>query len=508
VFKRAEQRSISQSNWVRRDVLGQATSPPLSPIPVTSPNATPAQAIANLAQQQASLEVSTLDLCLLVFLDLRGRQLGLTSFDEAQLLEAFEQVCDVVDPTTENIAARANHAIRRLRDQRLLSRVDGAGIVRTGEFALSRLATAIVSFYLEEETLTKESLALLSRTLRAQLAETLVHAKRAENVDWDGSVIGPLEVTAAELIGGIERRQRGLDVKQQEFQKEISLLLKADWFGAIDQCQTLLESTTRTLRELNEMLMRDSQPLYTILAELLETADQSEQHTARHAVQRLIEQVDRIVEWGASRQSGWSEYYEYVHRYLRDVVRLDPSRALSQRLRARLLSDDVTSHPLLVASAPGIQLLRAVAVHLEPPPVKRPRAERTGKLETEEPKPDPMQILKQQVTQAIASGTRDLAGVTRELCKGVPEQERFVLAGRIAQLFAELNRPLFTGEREWVCVSDQLALEQRSVAEGGHRSRPEAPPTTSSRNSETGSAATPAPKGSGSNAEPRQQGHG
>lgn len=42
---------------------------------------------------------------------------------------------------TKRRRKRATHAIGRLRDQRMLARVDGAGIVRAGEYALTRLAT-------------------------------------------------------------------------------------------------------------------------------------------------------------------------------------------------------------------------------------------------------------------------------------------------------------------------------------------------------------------------------
>ena len=45
------------------------------------------------------------------------------------LVDIFEQICDVVDPGAENPGKRATHAIERLRDQRMLARVDCAGIV-------------------------------------------------------------------------------------------------------------------------------------------------------------------------------------------------------------------------------------------------------------------------------------------------------------------------------------------------------------------------------------------
>jgi chromosome partition protein MukF len=95
-------------------------------------------------------------------------------------------------PGAENPRKRATHAIQRLREQRMLARVDGAGIVRAGEYALTRLAAAVVEYFLADEALTRESLSLLTGTLRAQLADVLAKAKKADGEEsWRQTVVGP-----------------------------------------------------------------------------------------------------------------------------------------------------------------------------------------------------------------------------------------------------------------------------------------------------------------------------
>ena len=101
-----------------------------------------------LAERKLALELGTLDLCFLVALYVRGEGAALTAFTEAQLEDVFAQASLAVEPGAEQLRRRATLAIQRLRDQRLLARVDGQGVVRTGEFALSRLATGIVQFFL------------------------------------------------------------------------------------------------------------------------------------------------------------------------------------------------------------------------------------------------------------------------------------------------------------------------------------------------------------------------
>ena len=52
----------------------------------------------------------------------------------------FDPVCDPVDPGVENTRKRATHTIQRVRDQRVLARVEATGLVSAGEHALTSLA--------------------------------------------------------------------------------------------------------------------------------------------------------------------------------------------------------------------------------------------------------------------------------------------------------------------------------------------------------------------------------
>lgn len=436
--------------------------------------------MASLASQRVALDLGTLDLCFAAVLHLKATQAGLTAFSEEQLIDAFELVCDTVEPGTENVAARANHAIRRLREQRVLLRVDGAGVLRPGEFALSRLGVGIVEFFVREEVLTSDSLTLLARTLMASVAEVLQCARRATSeAEWKEHVVGPLKVTVCDLVDGIERRQRGLDLQQEEFQRRIASVLEADWFGAIEECQGLLESTARTLRELNEILLRDMHQLGTLLQNVMDVANESQVAfatpseapsvlvEAEAATRALIEQTDRIASWGANRQRAWSEYYEYVHRYLRDVVRLDPSRALTERLRGQLSGHARNPFGLVVANAPAITVLRSTLPKRLPPPVKRPRKVRETPPEERPAKTDPRDELEERVRNLLNEGITDLGELTLRLTENLPKQERFLWAGRVAQALARIRRPQGALERPWVPVGDELEIEQWLLPKAG-----------------------------------------
>jgi chromosome partition protein MukF len=432
---------------------------------MTSPD--PSRVIASLARDQVHLDLKTVDLCFLAGLYLRADKAALDSFEEDALVDLFEQVCDVVEPGADNPRKRATHAIQRLREQRMLTRVDGAGIVRAGDYALTRLAAAVVEYFLADEALTRETLTLLTGTLRAQLAEVLAAAKKADGEEaWRQQVTGPLRVTVGDLVAGIERRQRGLDAQQEELQAEIATLLSADWFSAVDRCQALLDTTTSTLRELNEILLRDTHHFVALLQDIQTLATAAENTDAEETVQRVIEHVDRIAAWGSARQQAWSEYYQYVHRYLRDVVRLDPDRALSQRLRDQLANWPARPFYLLVADAPSIRLLRPLEARVERPVVARPRADREAAPEWVDAE-DALADIEALVASAVAEGAQTLAEVTSRALPSLPVPAHYAATGRVADALARLAAVRAQRERPFAPVSETLEIEDWTVIRGG-----------------------------------------
>jgi chromosome partition protein MukF len=418
-----------------------------------------AQLIASLHREGLSLELKTVDLCFLSALYMRARDRALTCLDEESLIDVFEQICELIEPGTESLRKRSTHAIQRLREQRLISRVDAAGVVRAGEYTLTTLANGIVEFFLHDDALTRESLTLLTKTLLASLAEIKAAARSAATEDaWRSRVIAPLRVTVSDLVAGIERRQRGLDGQQEEVQRRIGELLQADWFGAIDQCQTLLDDTINTLTELNTVLLHDTNQMQSLLQDVEQMATASGSREAEEAAQRVTDQVDRVAAWGSARQRAWSEYYQYVHRYLRDVVRLDPSRAISERLRNQLADWTRTPFFLVAVCAPAIRLLRDIEARSVRPPVVSPARDREGPLDEAAPEGDADE-LDARVSSALAGSPDTLSDVLREVLPNVFPARRFVAVGWVAAQVADEANPTSACERSWVGVPGHIEIE-------------------------------------------------
>ncbi|MBI1373318.1 MAG: condensin subunit MukF [Phycisphaera sp.] len=427
--------------------------------------------IASLHRDGVNLDLKTVDICFLVALHARADQSGLTCFEEDVLLDVFEQVCDAVEADADNVAKRATHAIQRLRDQRLLARVDGAGVVRAGEYALTQLALGIIRFFQADEALTRESLTLLTKTLLASLAEAKANAKQATSPEqWREGVIGPLRVTVGDLVGGIERRQRGLDLQQEQVQKRIGELLQEDWFGAIDQCQSLLDETASTLAELNTVLLSDTNQIQAILSDIEQLAAMADMSDAEQTVHRVGEQVDRVAAWGGARQRAWSDFYQYVHRFLRDVVRLDPDRAISERLRNRLADWPSQPFALVIARTPSIRLLRESTDRVERPPVWQPSRDREQQIEDVIPESD-LVTLEDRVRQSLAEDPERLADVLEEVLPHVAAVHRYVSVGRVTWQVAKEARPQSPRERDWKPILNDIEIEDWQLRNGRpHRS--------------------------------------
>ncbi|WGX39726.1 hypothetical protein P7I82_30830 [Pseudomonas aeruginosa] len=235
-----------------------------------------------------------------------------------------------------------------------------------------------------------------------------------------------------------------------------------DWFSAIDRCQSLLDATTHTLRELNEILLRDTHHFVALLQDIQALAVSAENVEAEGAAQRVIEHVDRIGAWGGARQKAWSEYYQYVHRYLRDVVRLDPDRALSQRLRDQIAEWGNRPFHLLAAHAGSICLLRTLEARVERPVVARPKTDREAEpawVEAENALAD-IEVL---VSRALDEGVDTLAGLTVQVLATLTDDSQYVAAGRIADAAARLARLRSSRERLWLEVGEQLEVEEWTV---------------------------------------------
>ena len=97
--------------------------------------------------------------------------------------------------------------------------------------------------------------------------------------------------------------------------------------------------------------------------------------------------------------------------------------------------------------------------------MRRPKKDLDVDPEERPAAPDPEQILEDQLRALLEEGVTHLSELTERVTEGLGDGERFVAAGRIAKVLARLTRPLSGGERPWVRVDQNLAIEQWRLPE-------------------------------------------
>ena len=419
----------------------------------------PHQILSGLAASKYAIDLKTLDLCFLTALKLQSDRELEYNFSEGELIELFMLVCETLEPGGDNLRTRASHTLRRMREQRMLARVDGSGIAERGDYALTRLATSMISSIVENDTLTTESLELLTNQLVARLTEILFAARRAgTEEEWRKEVVVPLRVVVRDSVSGIERRQRGIDSDHEQLRREITDLISAEWHAAIDQCQDLLAQASGMLRELNNILLRGRDKCHIQLNELQSLADEASQDEAQEAIEQVSQHVERVAAWGKARQNAWSAFYQQTHAFLRDVVRLDPNRALSKRLRDQIAGWPFQPFFLAVARGDPIRLLRPMESNVESPPVTRARTDRTLKIVDVLPEDEELD-LDALVAEVLQSGASTLAEVTKQILPQYPEADRYLVTGRVAEAVARLRQVAVDSERPWQRVAVGLEIE-------------------------------------------------
>jgi chromosome partition protein MukF len=422
---------------------------------------TPAERVARLHRAGASLRIDTPDLCFLAALDAVAKMRQLASLDDDVLREVYVVVAEVAEPGAPHVQTRATNAIDRLARQRLLQRVNAGGLARAGQYSLSSLATGIVAYFAEDEKLTRQSLLVLTTTLRATLLQVLGAARPDRDAEsWAAHVFEPLRVAVTDLVRAIDTRKRGLDADQADIRARIQTRLTEDWFASIEECETLLQDTAATLGELHEVLMVEVEALSGTLSEIAEVALATKHFEVERVAIDLTDQLEGIAAWGRDRMDAWAGYFEHVQRFLRGVVRLDPDRAVSERLRDAV--GRWPDHPwsLRLAGAEPYAVLR------EPEPAKartrvaRAAEERDRALVDVEPPRPPLDIAAVVAAELATVGSVDLPLLLEKILPAWPGADWPRVAGQVFGELASRGHVVETTPGAWVPVLERLEIQQ------------------------------------------------
>ncbi|MDO6580132.1 chromosome partition protein MukF [Photobacterium sp. 2_MG-2023] len=256
---------------------------------------------------------------------------------EGELVDAFKIVSDMFDQSKDTLVFRANNAINELVRQRLISRftsemTEGASIYR-----LSPLALGIADYYARHREFSSMKLSIQLAMVADELTKAAVAAHEGGNEQhWKINVYAVLKYSVAEIFDRIDLNQRTMDEQQQQVKEDIAELLNQDWRAAITNCESLLNETSSTLRELQDTLQAAGDQLQTQLLAIqdaVSTTSDLDLEYVEGMVYSLQAKLDRIINWGQQAIDLWIGYDRHVHKFIRTAIDMDKNRAFSQRLR-------------------------------------------------------------------------------------------------------------------------------------------------------------------------------
>ncbi len=388
------------------------------------------------------------------------------TLDEEQLRNIYRIVSEVANSDPSSSAQRATNAIARLREQRLMVRTDTAGIIRGGEYSLSRMGSAIAEWFGEQEGLTRKSLEIIMTQIRAGLGQIRVAAEAGGDDDhWESQVSGPLKLTVAQLIEGIERRQQGMDVQQEQIRERIEAMLEENWFEAVVSCETLLVTTSEALQELHKVLMHEIEGMSSLLSEIEDLCEKNSRVESVEAVDHVRRQIERIGAWGENRFATWSEYYQNVHEFIRSVISVDPDRAVRTRLRDAIKAYGRPVFWFLnVADQPPYLHLRTDSDIRPSQTVERELKPEEDVLEDAGIINLPLERIGEEISEKLRnSGQVELLDILSGLLPHHTFHEVYMLAGELAEWLIRLGVPLPLHDESWYPLGKGIEIQKLTV---------------------------------------------
>ncbi|PSW07275.1 chromosome partition protein MukF [Photobacterium lipolyticum] len=276
---------------------------------------------------------------------------------ESELVDAFRIVSDMFDQSKETLAFRANNAINELVRQRLITRftsevTDGASIYR-----LSPLALGITDYYIRQREYSTLKLSIQLAMVADEINKAAQAAKEGgDEKHWRQDVFAVLKYSVAEIFDRIDLNQRTMDEQQQQVKTDIAELLNQDWRAAITSCESLLNETSSTLRELQDTLQAAGDQLQSQLLAIQEEVQGNPELDFIDGMIFILQmKLDRIINWGQQAIDLWIGYDRHVHKFIRTAIDMDKNRAFSQRLRQSVT--DYFDDPWLLTYADADRLL-------------------------------------------------------------------------------------------------------------------------------------------------------
>ncbi|MCP4757425.1 MAG: hypothetical protein GY866_41725 [Proteobacteria bacterium] len=267
--------------------------------------------------------------------------------------------------------------------------------------------------------------------------------------------------TLGELLEALEKRQNGLDIEQSEVRAQIGKLLEKDWLEALEACEALLGTTSDTLQELYRTLLSENTSIKQGLNEIYEQAEEHDRHKVLETIENIYNRLEQLEQWGKERVASWSQYYRRVNDFLQSIVRFDPNREFSQKLKERIRIYPEDPWFLEMLEAPVYRAIREVNIAPEKERVTRVLQDRpTDDAETD----DDGNLVLDKIIEDLkgrvkGQRTLDLVEVLQPYLEEYPLDKVYPHIGTLIDLILKESRHRPENNYKWISPVPQLELQ-------------------------------------------------
>jgi chromosome condensin MukBEF complex kleisin-like MukF subunit len=386
------------------------------------------------------------------------------SMSEADLKDIFSLIDSLAAGDEETLERRGNNAINRLKEQGFFAKIEMVG---GAAYVLTALGKAVAQHWEDSENITNRSLIHFAGELRLRLEQIMKAVlSGGSEQHWLEKVELPMRETISELINSIDRRQQGMATAQKKIQKTISDRISSDWLDGIDACEKLLTTTGAALEELHTIILRETDSIQELLAEIGEHCLEARQKESAEAVDVIQTQMEMVRNWAEFSFNEWSRYFHSVHDFIRINVRTDPNRHLADRIKKSIQAYENKPWAFSVVRPPHYFHLREDA--FEQPIEEVDVTGYVKRTEIEDAAPIDNSLLNkvhQEVsTRLEREGSVNLVSILRDLLPELDRQDAFLVAGELVKFMANQGSVYPLTERNWSRVGGHYQFQDLTIS--------------------------------------------
>lgn len=388
------------------------------------------------------------------------------ALEAADLEKVYQIVTDITHSNPESVSQRVISATERLHKNQLLIRIDGGGMSQRPLYDMTQLGKSIVSFLNEKEKLTRQNLTIITSRIISFLSEirTSLETSGSETF-WTEKVQLPLKCIVGELLEAIEKRQRGLDLEQNEVRSQISQLLEKNWLEALESCEQLLTTTSDTLQELYRTILSENTAIKQGLSEIFEQADDYRQPQVLDTIDTIFHRLDQLEQWGKERVASWSQYYRRVNDFLQSIVRFDPNRELSRKLTEQLQEYPQRPWFIQLINPPTFKTLKEINLSTEKERVTRTLIDHSDAAENKDEEGNRiLDLILVDLKKRLDNQTAiDLMELISPYLEDYPMEYVYPHIGTIIDLILKESKQKPETSKEWLRPLAEITLEIQNL---------------------------------------------